>query len=301
MSNQRQFWLRWPDFCSGLPDLAKILVDFLLSKGVMYCPDCHGLGMVRTLVCGTLHRRHMATEETRQSMRLIDHRSINLNRLREGLGYSSNEVRIRDLTLMRFQEYTNLHGHLTDVPGSDSRPEVSAIRSAVGRYVPVHSLRTFYPLVEPDVASVSNESNVATASVRADTVDGIGHESATTYSQRLRASAVAWLARVVARGPDRQMATRSMATTTEIRKKVPPYRKSFEQFVQAKGNQLLQDECSICLNEYDSSTTIASLPCKHFFHEHCILDSVAANNRSCPYCRAALPSEMIKRARGHSH
>ena len=50
------------------------------------------------------------------------------------------------------------------------------------------------------------------------------------------------------------------------------------------NDNLLLDECSICLEKYIKKDKIVSLDCKHIFHKSCIQLWLNKNN-SCPQCR----------------
>ena len=50
-----------------------------------------------------------------------------------------------------------------------------------------------------------------------------------------------------------------------------------------------EDECSLCLDTYDSAECITMVSCKHVFHKKCILSYIQYNNQTrdkliCPYC-----------------
>ena len=47
------------------------------------------------------------------------------------------------------------------------------------------------------------------------------------------------------------------------------------------------DMCSICLEEYNSTTKICILPCGHIHHKKCILEWYK-KDKSCPICRINL-------------
>lgn len=49
-------------------------------------------------------------------------------------------------------------------------------------------------------------------------------------------------------------------------------------------DDLLLDECSICLEKYDKKDKIIDLECNHVFHKECIKLWLNKNN-SCPQCR----------------
>ena len=50
------------------------------------------------------------------------------------------------------------------------------------------------------------------------------------------------------------------------------------------------EDCHVCQDKFTKTCAVTRLPCKHFYHQHCIgrwLDS----NRSCPTCRYILKGE----------
>ena len=50
------------------------------------------------------------------------------------------------------------------------------------------------------------------------------------------------------------------------------------------NDDLLLDECSICLEKYNLKEKIVQLECNHAFHKKCIETWLNKNN-SCPQCR----------------
>jgi len=46
-------------------------------------------------------------------------------------------------------------------------------------------------------------------------------------------------------------------------------------------------ECEICKENYKVNSSIIALPCKHLYHEDCILKWLASE-RTCPHCRFVL-------------
>ncbi|KAK4380270.1 hypothetical protein RND71_002132 [Anisodus tanguticus] len=48
--------------------------------------------------------------------------------------------------------------------------------------------------------------------------------------------------------------------------------------------------CSICMEEFIIDSKASQLPCKHYFHNHCIVPWLNRNN-TCPLCRHKLPQE----------
>lgn len=58
------------------------------------------------------------------------------------------------------------------------------------------------------------------------------------------------------------------------------------------------DDCAICLRPLCASrlrASVGGLPCGHVFHSGC-LDLWAAGNKTCPYCRAAIPERPARAA-----
>jgi hypothetical protein len=41
--------------------------------------------------------------------------------------------------------------------------------------------------------------------------------------------------------------------------------------------------CAVCLSEFDAGDLMRQLPCKHYFHRHCI-DKWLRRNKKCPLC-----------------
>lgn len=52
----------------------------------------------------------------------------------------------------------------------------------------------------------------------------------------------------------------------------------------------LEFSCSVCKEEFEKNNTLIKLPCKHNFHEDCILPWLKERN-SCPTCRFELPTD----------
>ncbi|XP_070058178.1 probable E3 ubiquitin-protein ligase RHC2A [Nicotiana tomentosiformis] len=48
--------------------------------------------------------------------------------------------------------------------------------------------------------------------------------------------------------------------------------------------------CSICMEEFEVDSEASELPCKHFFHNDCIVPWLNRSN-TCPLCRHKLPRE----------
>lgn len=52
----------------------------------------------------------------------------------------------------------------------------------------------------------------------------------------------------------------------------------------ANGMRAEDDTCAICLDLYENGDTLTALPCRHFFHEHCIGPWLSSSGL-CPICK----------------
>ena len=60
-------------------------------------------------------------------------------------------------------------------------------------------------------------------------------------------------------------------------------------------NELVEDECSICLCKYKITDIIKLLPCKHPFHKKCIKKWFSKEeNNKCPLCNLDIKDEIMK-------
>jgi hypothetical protein len=58
--------------------------------------------------------------------------------------------------------------------------------------------------------------------------------------------------------------------------------------------------CSVCLEEYEGGETLKLLPCKHAFHEECVLPWLTKQHSNCPLCKSDVLTASEKEAkRGH--
>ena len=51
------------------------------------------------------------------------------------------------------------------------------------------------------------------------------------------------------------------------------------------NDNLLLDECSICLENYKINDKIIHLNCNHKYHKDCLKLWISKNNNTCPQCR----------------
>ena len=49
-------------------------------------------------------------------------------------------------------------------------------------------------------------------------------------------------------------------------------------------NELPENNCSICLDEFKNEDILKKLNCSHIFHKDCLAPWIN-NNKSCPLCR----------------
>ena len=71
----------------------------------------------------------------------------------------------------------------------------------------------------------------------------------------------------------------------------------FQEILQTKIADA-EDECSICLGqleadrEHVSGFSVITMPCKHVYHETCLADCLAKNDK-CPMCRHEHPQKLV--------
>jgi E3 ubiquitin-protein ligase RNF115/126 len=67
-----------------------------------------------------------------------------------------------------------------------------------------------------------------------------------------------------------------------------PLRKVSKEIICKEGIQ----ECSVCKEEFKEEEDVKEMPCKHLFHNDCLLPWLKQHN-SCPTCRFELPTDDI--------
>ncbi|KAL1197702.1 E3 ubiquitin-protein ligase RING1-like [Cardamine amara subsp. amara] len=50
------------------------------------------------------------------------------------------------------------------------------------------------------------------------------------------------------------------------------------------------NQCAVCMDEFEDGTDVKQMPCKHVFHQDCLLPWLQLHN-SCPVCRYELPTD----------
>ncbi|PRQ45257.1 putative chromatin regulator PHD family [Rosa chinensis] len=72
---------------------------------------------------------------------------------------------------------------------------------------------------------------------------------------------------------------------------VPASRSSIEALERVNLDHTLpfEDACVICLEDFSVDQMVIHLPCSHYYHEHCIVQSLEISHL-CPLCRHPMPT-----------
>lgn len=93
-------------------------------------------------------------------------------------------------------------------------------------------------------------------------------------------------------GPGLELLLQHLAENDPNRYGTPPAQKEVvEALPTVEVEETLQ--CSVCLEDFEMGTKAKQMPCKHKFHENCILPWLELHS-SCPVCRYQLPWEESK-------
>uniref|UniRef100_A0A7N0TJB3 RING-type E3 ubiquitin transferase n=1 Tax=Kalanchoe fedtschenkoi TaxID=63787 RepID=A0A7N0TJB3_KALFE len=94
-------------------------------------------------------------------------------------------------------------------------------------------------------------------------------------------------------GPSLDMLLQHLAENDPNRYGTPPAKKEAVEAMPAV--KILDDsvQCSVCLEEFEIGAEAKEMPCKHRFHEGCILPWLELHS-SCPVCRYQMPADESK-------
>lgn len=107
-------------------------------------------------------------------------------------------------------------------------------------------------------------------------------------------------------GPGLEQLIQLLAENDPNRHGTPPASKSAVEKLPTMTvtEELLNSEmnqCAVCIDGFEKGIEVKQMPCKHVFHDYCILPWLELHN-SCPVCRFELPtddSDYENRTRGH--
>jgi len=80
--------------------------------------------------------------------------------------------------------------------------------------------------------------------------------------------------------------TRAMVTASEkLHQRDVLSRSVVEALPRVPAGDCEATECSICLDEFDTSSLVVQLPCQHVFHPDCVSTWLTEHVRTCPLCK----------------
>lgn len=96
-------------------------------------------------------------------------------------------------------------------------------------------------------------------------------------------------------GPGFEQLIQQLAENDPNRYGTPPASKSAVEALPSiiVDEALLKSElaqCAVCKDDFETETVVKQMPCKHVYHEDCILPWLELHN-SCPVCRYELPTD----------
>ncbi|XP_029117112.1 uncharacterized protein [Elaeis guineensis] len=62
-----------------------------------------------------------------------------------------------------------------------------------------------------------------------------------------------------------------------------------QRFTYGRGDGVREEQCVICLVEFDAQAEVSRMPCSHTFHSRCIIRWLEMSN-VCPICRSQMPT-----------
>ncbi|KAL1207868.1 E3 ubiquitin-protein ligase RING1-like [Cardamine amara subsp. amara] len=66
---------------------------------------------------------------------------------------------------------------------------------------------------------------------------------------------------------------------------------SFPRKIYDKVSSTDEEECTVCLEEFNNGARVVTLPCQHYFHDECAVKWFETNH-VCPLCRFELPCQV---------
>lgn len=69
-----------------------------------------------------------------------------------------------------------------------------------------------------------------------------------------------------------------------VEKKPNDSNASLEKLVEVSGDELIGEQCTVCLTDFEAGDEAAQLPCGHIFHRACIKKWLSECRTACPLC-----------------